>query len=163
MFTSSRNKSLWSKKSQLNLPFVFARNHSDWPENLGMKRSRQQIFMWRARHLKLPPGRRTFFKYKFALYINCKIRFIKEKLNLCNLSSRDLEGSWTDKVQWQRGKRHLPKSSLHTQDIVRCCYVRSIKSPSVAIVTVKKKGRKIRDAWLSTQLNNKLYPKWASL
>lgn len=144
MFTSSRSKSLWSKKSQLNLPFLFARNHSDWPENLGIKHSRQQIFMWRARHLKLPPGRRTFLKYIFALYINCKIRFIKEKLrkDLCNLSSPDLEGSWTDKVQWQGGKRHLPKSSLHTQNIVCCCYVRSIKSPSVAIVTVKKKRQK---------------------
>lgn len=147
MSTSSRSKSLWFKKSQLNLPFLFARNHSDWPENLGMKHSRQQIFMWRAGHLKLPAGRHTFLNYKFALYKNCKIRFIEEKLRkglLWNLSSPYLEGCWTDKVQWQSGKRHLPKSSLHTQDIMCCCYVRSIKSPSVAIVTVKQRQKNLR-------------------
>lgn len=37
MFISSRGSFLWFKKSQLNLPFLSAQNHSDQPANLGTK------------------------------------------------------------------------------------------------------------------------------
>lgn len=37
--------------------------------------------------------------------------------------------------------RHLPKCSLHTQDIIRCCDVLPIVTLGVAIVTVSNKGK----------------------
>lgn len=177
MFISSRGVSLWSKKSQLNLPLWSARNHSDWPTNLRAEHRRSHGNWIRAVHLRHGYSISSLLHYYRCKYIkeatvNTKKTFhifgqkSDTHLKTSNANTFHILGHTADtfvcvsswhfqELKWNplcihiwiimypydrcRSKetRFLPTSTLHTQDVICCCYVFPVMPPTVAIVTVK--------------------------